>query len=99
MGKEVMGNFINAASKDIIKCIDKECMMRGSGNFDDLMSSGENKECSADEEKKEIKITISKVIPPAKLFKFTWSILTDSEIRSMIKEFIKTKQLPEGLNN
>lgn len=97
MSKDIMGNFVDAVSKDVIKCIDKECMIKGVENFDELMNSGENKECSADEEKKETKITVAKVIPPAKLFKFAWSILTDSEIRAMIKEFIKTGQPPEGL--
>ncbi len=94
IGTDAIGNFIKTISEEVVVCIDKKCMTKGS-DYEQILSSVEKEECSSDEEEKEIKITLSKIVPPSNILSLVRAVSKSSEIKTTIKEFIKTGSLPE----
>lgn len=94
IGMDIMGNFAEAVSEETLRCVDRKCMMSGEENFDDVLG-GEEKECAAGEESKEIKIMLSKLVPPEKLLYIIRKIATSENVRNTITGFIKTGKIAE----
>lgn len=98
-GINLMAGFLEFVFKEIGSC-NKEgfCEIRKVRGLEQMMGEIIGKEavnCTANEERREIKITFKTIIPPDKIIGMLKNIIESEEIRNTITEIIKTKKLPK----
>ncbi len=93
-GVSFIKNFLEFIFKEIGSCNkDSFCEIKKVRGLEQIIGK-EAVECTSNEERREIKITLKTIIPPYKIIEIIKKTIKSEEIRNTLIEIIKTRKLP-----